>query len=499
MSLKTLCLFLVKKLPSLDVMLLFDKPITILQPICDLLDNWHYDEDQGEYQPVYEEFGCILLLVLLFTHRYDLITIDLGIRTPDSFVAKLLNRGHLSRAYDELNTQEQSHLDGWIRGLFDNESGGLGDELMSSCPPQDFYLLVPTLFHHIVLACSTKNLSDESLKGGLEYLVDTFLLTSLVPGITWLASHLWESRGASDANAVLQILSALITNPTSISNNTDASAMLNAILSIIAKNMEHSLRWLQRAEPTRQDVDPLSKALRANLGWERRGASDHVELESWTGASNGGLAAEVKKTIHNLVQWALRLENNNPANYTHRLILVAMKMLGAKRLLKTILEELKAQTEAGNGSVALDIVTALVSAPDPRSWEISDQIINPVPAPQRRLTLREALKSVVDNAPKLHKSTEEGAVFQAEMLIRLYRKVEAQLHMPQQQNVLTHDVIEEAIIAAGGEVGLGGDGSDMVGMDGLGGVGDDDDLMSGLMGGTDDLFGGDGMGDGMGF
>ncbi|TVY53481.1 Mediator of RNA polymerase II transcription subunit, partial [Lachnellula suecica] len=185
MSLKGLCSQLARKPSSLDVMLLFDKPTTILQPICDLLDNWHYDDDQGEYQPVYEEFGSILLLVLSFTHRYNLSTVDLGIRTPDSFVAKLLNQGHLSRAMDELTEQEQNHLDGWIRGLFDNESGGLGDELMSSCPPQDFYLLVPTLFHHIVLACSTKNLSDDGLKGGLEYLVDTFLLPSLIPGITW--------------------------------------------------------------------------------------------------------------------------------------------------------------------------------------------------------------------------------------------------------------------------------------------------------------------------
>ena len=168
MSLKTLCTQLARKPSSLDIMLLFDKPSSILHPICELLDNWHYEEDQGEYQPVYEEFGSILLLVLAFVYRYNLSTIDLGIRTSDSFIAKLLNQGHLSRAMENLTEQEQSHLDGWIRGLFDNESGGLTDELMGSCPPQDFYLLVPTLFHHIVLACSTNNLSDEGLKGGLE-------------------------------------------------------------------------------------------------------------------------------------------------------------------------------------------------------------------------------------------------------------------------------------------------------------------------------------------
>ena len=506
MTLKTLCSLLARKSSSLDVMLLFDKPITILQPICDLLDNWHYDEDQGEYQPVYEEFGSILLLVLSFTHRYNLTPIDLGLRSPSSFISKLLNQGHLSRAMDVLTEQEQSHLDGWIRGLFDNESGGLGDELMSACPPQDFYLLLPTLFHHIVLACSTNNLTDEALKGGLEYLVDTFLLPSLIPGITWLSSHLWESRG--DANAVLQILSALITTPASI--NTEASQMLNAILNIIAKNLEHSLRWLQRAEPQRQDVEPLSKALRGNLGWERRGASEHTELESWTSTAGGGLIVAIKHTISSLVHWGLNPINNPPATYTHRQILVGLKMLGAKRLLHTIIDEVKGQTEMGNGSVVIDVATALICAPDAASWDAGRGAIDILSegqfqSLQRRLTLREALKMEADNAPKIQKTD----VFHAETVVRLYRRVEAQA-MVQQPVMLPHDdmtgldaelhgaALDAALDGAMASGGLGGD----VNLnDGMGG---DHDLMSGLMSGDSGMggdllggFGDDGLGDGI--
>lgn len=518
MSLKGLCSQLARKPSSLDVMLLFDKPTTILQPICDLLDNWRYDEDQGEYQPVYEEFGSILLLVLSFTHRYGLSTVDLGIRTADSFVAKLLNQGHLSRAMDELTEQEQNHLDGWIKGLFDNESGGgLGDELMSSCPPQDFYLLVPTLFHHIVLACSTKNLSEESLKGGLEYLVDTFLLPSLVPGITWLSSHLWESRGASDANAVLQILTNLITNPASISQNTEASQMLNSILNIIAKNLEHSLRWLQKAEPSRQDVEPLSRALRSNLGWERRGASEHTELESWTNPQPNGqgpLTIAIKSTIQNLVQWGLNPGINiNPANYTHRQFLVGLKLLGAKRLLGIIIEEVKSQTETGNGSVIIDVATALVCAPDAASWDSNTQIdvlgANHVQPLQRRMNLREALKMETElvSTPKAQKADP----FHAENVVRLWRKVEAQAVVPvTQQMVMAHE-LDQALDAGALDAGLAlgdglGDGMDVGVGDGMDDVmGGGEDLMSGLMGdgghgGLLDSFGGGGdMGDGMGF
>ena len=511
MTLKTLCSLLARKPSSLDVMLLFDKPITILQPIGDLLNDWRYDEDQGEYQPVYEEFGSILLLVLSFTHRYNLTPMDLGLRSSPSFISKLLTQGHLSRAMEPLTEQEQSHLDGWIRGLFDNESGGLGDELMSACPPQDFYLLVPTLFHHIVLACSPNNLTDDSLKGGLEYLVDTFLLPSLISGITWLSSHLWESRG--DANAVLQILSALIINPTSISNNTEASQMLNVILNIIAKNLEHSLRWLQRAEPQRQDVEPLSKALRGNLGFERRGVSEHTELESWTSTPGGGLVVAVKHTIYGLVQWGLNPINSLPAPYTHRQILVGLRLLGAKRLLRALIEEVKVQTEVGSGSVAIDVAAAIICAPDAASWDpgnksaidiMGEGQLQPL---QRRMNLREALKMEAENAPKIHKTD----AFYAEAVVRLYRRVEAQLVI-QPPVMLAHDdmsgldaelhgatldaVIDGAMAdgGLGGEVNLGN------------GLGGEHDLMSGLMGGGDsnldaDMLGfssGDGMGDGLG-
>lgn len=168
-TLKQICSQLAAKPLALDVLLLFDKAHKIIHPLCELLDNWAgYEEDQGEYQPVYEEFGSILLLLLAFVYRYNLTRSDLGIRLPSSFVGRLLNGGTLWRPVEELSEQEKSHLDGWIHGLFDTEAGGLGDELMASCPPQDFYLLVPSLFHQIVLALSMGRLTHDMLSSGLE-------------------------------------------------------------------------------------------------------------------------------------------------------------------------------------------------------------------------------------------------------------------------------------------------------------------------------------------
>ncbi|RDW73519.1 Med5-domain-containing protein [Coleophoma cylindrospora] len=499
MTLKALCSKLAQKPSSLDTMLLFDKPVTILQPICEVLDNWRYDDDQGEYQPVYEEFGSILLLVLAFVHRYNLSPNDLGIRNSESFVTKLLNQGHLSKAMENLTDQEQSHLDGWIRGLFDNESGGLGDELMGSCPPQDFYLLVPTLFHHIVIACSTNNLSDEGLKGGLEYLVDTFLLPSLVGAITWLSSHLWESRG-NDATSVLQILSALILTPTSISS--EASNIFPAILNIIAKPMEHSLRWYQRAEPSCQDIEPLSKKIKGNLGWERHGGSEHTELEAWTATPGGSMTASVRQTVQNLVQWGLNPGmpgmNIIPASYTHRQILAALKIIGAKRLLHAIISEVLSQTEAGNGSIVIDVATAIICAPCSCSEGLRAAELAVMQPLQRRMTLREALKNEADNSPKIHKSDPA----QAETIVRLSRRVEAQLLQPQpvmgamgldDAGLQMDAALQQQIDAGVGEVDEHQQSIDAV-------IAGDDDLMSGLglsMDGGDDLFGGGS--DGMGF
>ncbi len=46
-SLKSICTALAKRPSSLDVMLCFATPAAILQPICELLDGWRYEEDQG--------------------------------------------------------------------------------------------------------------------------------------------------------------------------------------------------------------------------------------------------------------------------------------------------------------------------------------------------------------------------------------------------------------------------------------------------------------------
>jgi mediator of RNA polymerase II transcription subunit 5 len=239
--------------------------------------------------------------------------------------------------------------------------------------------------------------------------------------------------------------------------------MLSCVLNIIAKPLEHSLRWLQRSEPTRQDVEPLSKVLKPHISFPRTGSSDHTELESWTNTHPGGIAASIRHTIQSLVQWSLAAGANvMPASYTHRQILAGVRLQGAKRLLNSILEEVKFQSAAGSGSVAIDIAAAIVCAPDTDSFSStpdSAQLMNMLgdtsstsSSLQRRLTLRDALRTEAENASKIHKDD----ILQAETIVRLYRRVEAMMAPPiTQATMLDHGLGDLTVGAGALDVGVG--------------------------------------------
>jgi mediator of RNA polymerase II transcription subunit 5 len=92
---------------------------------------------------------------------------DLGV-AHGTFIARLLERSHHSLLPEELTEEQGRHLGGWLRGLYDTDKEALSNEVFASCRPQDFYLIVPTLFSQTVMACSAEVLSLDSVKGGLE-------------------------------------------------------------------------------------------------------------------------------------------------------------------------------------------------------------------------------------------------------------------------------------------------------------------------------------------
>lgn len=254
-------------------------------------------------------------------------------------------------------------------------------------------------------------------------------MPSLVTAIMYLSNCLWTDR-PEENKAIIKILQ-LILKP-SQNLTTESRDMLRSVSNIVAKPLENGLRNYQRQNPKSQDVEPLLQVLKENIELSRRtGAAGDKELESWTNSSSGGLTANIKHAVHHLTMWSIN-QPEMPSQYTHRQILVALRMLGAKRVLWAILEELKAQTEAASGSAAYgyDVAVSLICAPDvantstiqPSLLDDPASQVTPAP-PQRRLSLRDALKWAAEEWKKVQKKDP----VMAEIIVRLYQRVEKQM------------------------------------------------------------------------
>lgn len=268
--------------------------------------------------------------------------------------------------------------------------------------------------------------------------MEPFLGPSLVTGIMYLANCLWTDR-PEENRATVKILQLIIRPSQKMS--PESSDMLNTVKNIVAKPLESGLRTYQRQNPRSQDVEPLLQVLKGNVELSRRtGAAGDKELEQWTSSGSGGLTSSIRNTFQNLTMWSLN-PGVMPTAYAHRQILVGLKLMGARRLLQAILEELKQLTETGNGSIAYDVAIALVCAPDVSS--IANDALAPTPQ-QRRLSLREALKWEAEEWKKIQKK--DPAM--AETVVRLYQKVEAQMTPAATMAALPHDAEAAAMANA---------------------------------------------------
>lgn len=266
---------------------------------------------------------------------------------------------------------------------------------------------------------------------------ETFLLPSLVGGLTWMASHAL-AQTHQDLDVLMQIFHKLITSaPTS----GDAQAMHSTILSVASGRLEKCFRTLKRRHPVRTDIEPLLQAIKGNLHYERSTYSSMTELEQWTNAPNNTLSTSLRHTVQQLSQWAQNATlQPNPPSYTHRQVYASTKLLGTSKTLRAVIDEVKTQTEAGNGAAALDVGVSLICAPTLENSAIPvDWVGSPVPAPsppRTRINLREMLKFEYDNAATLVSNDP----MMAESIVRLHRRVEAQLEVVAQATLPAADV-----------------------------------------------------------
>jgi mediator of RNA polymerase II transcription subunit 5 len=230
----------------------------------------------------------------------------------------------------------------------------------------------------------------------------------------------------SDIDAMMRIFREVILSSPS---SGDAQAMHSAILAMVASRLEKCFRTLQRRDANRTNsIEPLMQAIKGHAHYERSPYSSMKELEQWTNAPHSTLNSSLRHTVQKLVQWASTAAiQPNPPSYTHRQVYASFKILGAHKILRAILNELKAQTEAGNGATAFDIGVSIICAPTVDDSPIAvGWVGSPIPAPyppRTRMNMREMLKYEFDNATSLV-ATDPLA---AETIVRLHRRVEAQL------------------------------------------------------------------------
>ncbi|KAJ5483869.1 Mediator of RNA polymerase II transcription subunit 5 [Penicillium diatomitis] len=454
MTLKNICNSISRRPQTLDVILLFRTSKQVLQPLCGLLDSWRWDEDQGENQPVYDEFGSILLLVLVFKYRYNLTPADMGISNSDSFVLKLLDRGSCSQKLNNLSEKQNKDLGAWIGALFIAE--GISEETMSACSPQDFYMLVATLFDQSLGACESGKMDFETLKGGFEYLLEPFLLPSLVVALIWLGNHIWQSE--TEPVISLKTLYSLV-KPTSISG--EAQAIHKTVLNIIARPLEEQLKDVRTRHQARQNIDkisnikPILDALDPYLSFRRVGGCLRSELEIWAAPATGGLLGSIRGTLQSLTIWTASSDINlQPQSYTHRQLLAGINLLGTTRILNALVEEMKHQAQAGSGDFALDIAATMVCAPMPESFAIEQNVVHSIdPAKEvvprcASLTLRDALSNLHQDVPKIS----EKDPLTAEIIVRLWRRVSILAAPPSRvSNIDVSNIIQNMELGVDGQ------------------------------------------------
>ena len=434
-TLRVVCNALSRRQATLDVLMLFTSTSDLLKSLCDTLDTWQMHEDQGEHQPVYDEFGSILLFVMLVHNRCDLRRDELSTDSSGSFVLQYLTESPTAKYQEDLSEKENNLLGAWIRSLF-NENEGINDELMATSSPSDFHMIVATLLDQSLKACQAGFLPMSTLKDGLEYLLEPFLLPSLVAGLKWFAQKLWGTTDQSPSvDFIMPALTTLL-KPRSIS--TDSSALHAALLSIVAKPLEEVLGHTQRRHPQRVDVKPLIEVLSRHGQKQRRKATAYAEFETWSSSAGGGLQAALRQTLRSLILWDSGASApTSPPRYTHRQLSLSVQALGAKAILDALLDEVMTHiTITPDGALdagsALEVVAVMILAPQAQFPDITSNKT----ADKGQLSLADALQAELDNVFELSKKDHNRAT----IIVRLHRRIEAlvgsQLHETDHANVM---------------------------------------------------------------
>jgi mediator of RNA polymerase II transcription subunit 5 len=338
-----------------------------------------------------------------------------------------------------LTDEQKSYLGKWIESLFaldeSGEASGIPDEVMRFCSPLAFYTLVPTLFEQSVLACRTNALSMKTLQGGLELLLEPFLLPSLIMGLGWLAKHSWEDH--NDAAILLQILDKLL-KP--LSSSPEVQSMHRAIIAMVADPLLESLNVFRGKKPENKKalelIALLEKGLARSKPLQRNFYCNKSQLDTLM-SYGARLEQYVTTSIEGLTQWSIDSSEFSVSApvFGYKQFTTAVQILDGDVLLDSILQHL-ANIPPPQIPFAVDVCTAIACAPpsiqsDPQQFS-------------RTFSATTKLRNVI----QLRAADVQGLLVrpqaEAEVLVQLARQIQAQIAVVQVQPAALSMALPEA-------------------------------------------------------
>lgn len=368
---------------ALHAILFHLSPSTFIKPLMNFLDKWKTSNDDMNFQDVYSAFGCVLLLFLLIVKDFGISLEQLLYLkdeiNEDSFCIRFLTKlGSLNQS--ENTTQHQSELlNGWITALFD--SGGISDDLMRLSTVQECFQLFPVIFQQAFIACKQNLVDEDTVKGGLEYFLQPFLLSTIVGILSWGENYLWKDQ---DVDLLVNLLKTLI-NPLDLSG--ESVHIHKLILAIYGPNLFALLSSLDKKPEI--SIDPLLlSSLRQSINPAK--SSNFFEFDTSPTFINY-LKNEITDTskknesqvspltlfhtqFNTLLNWS---QATIVPNYDFQLFSTLLKVLGEETILEYFLEQIfeSQNLNSKSSQTILELSTFLISTHYVRSSEIKRRFL----------------------------------------------------------------------------------------------------------------------------
>ena len=380
--LKDIANALVRQPATINSLGMFIRPGYFLAPLCTLLDEWSWDDIHGESQPMYEEFGSVLLLILTFKFRLGLSDDEVGLTSHTGFIAKYLTSGQSERMLSQMTDGEKDNLSDWIHNLYESE--GISDDVTSSCSAKDFYLMVPSLLHQSMTALATGKLSQERLEGGLDYLLEPFLMPSLLSAFSWLSRAVLK-----DQKHAMIILRRLATPPGNVESSKVHRTILNIAHGVFTAALAHHPDQTQYA-----DIWALFGETAAFSVSSKATAED---IARWT-AEAGGVISPLRTAIQDMIAVP------SAALYQPKLLITASQIRDPATVVNAMIALLVQSASNGFPHLLLDVVATILACTNLQG-----------------ISFRNALQLL---HARLGTFVKSGERLFAEALIHLYRRVE---------------------------------------------------------------------------